>query len=93
MAQHHTDPARETDIHALPDLEVFYLSHDEARQHAHCGDEPRDDDDPENLAGWYYWWCLPWMPAGFGPVRTVPVRAGGRARCARECRILDPALH
>jgi len=59
MAQHHTDPARETDIHALPDLEVFYLSHDEARQYAHCGDEPRDDDDPENLAGWYYWWCLP----------------------------------
>lgn len=59
MAQHHTDPARETDIHALPDLEVFYLSHDEARQHAHCGDEPRDDDDPENLAGWYYWWGLP----------------------------------
>lgn len=47
--QAYTDPRRESDPHALPDLEVWY--EDGARLSA---------DEPEAYAcGWYYWHCFP----------------------------------
>ncbi len=72
MSQHYSQPERESDPHALPDLEVFY------RTQAACiadGDVWNPEDcDPTNaecrygmdgdcrvhkLAGWYYWYCFP----------------------------------
>lgn len=47
MTQHYSDPDRETDPHALPDLEVFYA------------DDLTDAEGEALEAGWFYWFCLP----------------------------------
>jgi len=62
MTQYYSDPAREQDPHALPDVEVFY------RSVADCVDQP---DTP--APGWYYWFCFPGcLPDGepFGPFNS-----------------------
>ena len=68
MTQAYSDPDRETDPHALPDIEVFYWTQLEAAQmiddvDATCG----------KLAGWYWWACFPGcLPDSepFGPFET-----------------------
>lgn len=49
MSQIYSDPSREVDPVALPDMETFY----------HEGGELGDVLDAESEAGWYYWFCLP----------------------------------
>jgi len=44
MSQHYSDPARAKDPHALPDIEVFYVSQENIE---------------DLLAGWYWWPCFP----------------------------------
>lgn len=66
MAQYYSDPSREEDPHALPDLEVFYVS---AREFAEASAETwmaeqlaDHDYSPTaccDSAGWYYWYCMP----------------------------------
>ena len=51
MSNHYSDQTRENDPRALPNVEVFYMSEDEARQMAEYPDETE--------AGWYYWYCFP----------------------------------
>jgi hypothetical protein len=46
MTQYYSDPSRENDPHALPDVEVFY-----------CKDQYVYDGLRES--GWYYWFCFP----------------------------------
>lgn len=53
MAQHYSDPSRESDPHALPNIETFYWSPADAREQA----ERASGDMTE--PGWYYWYCLP----------------------------------
>lgn len=69
MAQHYSDPKRESDPHALPDLETFQADAIECL----CCEEPRSR--PEWTHGcpncgnrgfmiimenaWYYWFCSP----------------------------------
>lgn len=63
MTQYYSDPTRESDPHALPDVEVFYLR---------AGEMPREDDEP-NEAGFYWWSCFPGcLPDGdaIGPFAT-----------------------
>lgn len=52
MTQAYSDPARESDPHALPDVEVFYVPESEAVdwdwQDMGAGAE-----------GWYWWTCFP----------------------------------
>ena len=55
-----SDPTRETDPHALPDVEVFYDGHE------HCGDRDPDglaacggEGECTHLEGWYWWSCFP----------------------------------
>lgn len=58
MSMHYSDPARAEDPHALPDVEVFYISE------IHHGFEE---------TGWYWWSCLPGcLPDGeaVGPFET-----------------------
>jgi len=58
--QAYSDPTRENDPHALPDLEVW-----------HSGD-PQTDSDLDG-PGWYYWFCFPGcLPDGdpIGPFAT-----------------------
>ncbi len=48
MSQHYSDPTREDDPHALPDVEVF-----------HSSDYPPEDGAEPVEKGWYYWYCFP----------------------------------
>ena len=70
MSQHYSNPSRENDPHALPDVEVFY---------ARAGELGLSTDadpyaEPEaNEAGWYYWFYFPGcLPDGdpIGPFST-----------------------
>jgi hypothetical protein len=60
--QAYSDPSRENDPHALPDLEVFY------RTEIACTIDGWDGGQ-----GWYYWFCFPGcLPDSepFGPFDT-----------------------
>jgi hypothetical protein len=62
MAQAYSNPERENDDYALPDVEVFYLSKNDPMAH-------------ESLLepGWYWWLCFPGcLPDSdpFGPFKT-----------------------
>jgi len=62
MSQHYSDPARETDPHALPDTEVF-----------HSDEYPAEDGETALESGWYWWPCFPGcLPDGdaCGPFAT-----------------------
>ena len=48
MAQAYSDPAREADPHALPDVEMFHVGPNEVQHSA----EPTQ-------VGWYWWSCFP----------------------------------
>jgi hypothetical protein len=57
MSQHYSDPKRENDPHALPDLETFYVSESDV---THYGDhELLDNGEAITEAGWYWWACFP----------------------------------
>jgi hypothetical protein len=64
MAQFYSDPERENDAWALPDVEVFYAWEGELEWEGQ--EEPSEE-------GWYYWFCLPGcMPDSdpIGPFET-----------------------
>ena len=68
--QAYSDPKRESDAYALPDVEVFYLDAREARE---MSAECFDGDDDLYHAGWYWWSCFPGcLPDGdpVGPFST-----------------------
>ena len=49
--QAYSDPARENDPHALPDVEVFHIPNDY---------QPETEDGNQQFPdGWYWWSCLP----------------------------------
>lgn len=64
--QAYSDPKREAEPTALPDIEVFW--------HSGGQDSPlRPDTDDEYPAGWYWWSCFPGcLPDGepMGPFAT-----------------------
>lgn len=63
MAQAYSDPSRESDPYALPDIEVFYFD----------GEHQVGDCWGVNPAGFYWWACFPGcMPDGdpIGPFDT-----------------------
>jgi hypothetical protein len=67
----YSDPTRESDRYALPDVEVFALSQLEANYNRANLDHA--DDDTLTKAGWYWWACFPGcMPDSdpFGPFDT-----------------------
>ncbi len=52
MTQAYSDPSRESDEHALPDIECFY--NDE-----HRPDHIRGEEGERMPSGYYYWYCFP----------------------------------
>jgi hypothetical protein len=54
MAQVYSDPKRESDPYALPDVEVFYYTAGQHGMPRNALDEP----DPAD-SGWYWWACFP----------------------------------
>lgn len=68
MAQHYSDPTRENDPHALPNVETFYMTAAEIAEA-----EWVDGEDDPKAPGWYYWFCFPGcLPDGdpVGPFAT-----------------------
>jgi hypothetical protein len=55
--QAYSDTTRESDPHALPDVEVFALSQLEANYNLENLDHA--DENTLTEAGWYWWTCLP----------------------------------
>jgi hypothetical protein len=79
--QAYSDPKRETDAHALPDIEVFHHEHAKrelcalnAGHKAEMYGECITDDEGDCLgSGWYWWSCFPGcLPDGeaSGPFET-----------------------
>ena len=74
MTQHYSDPSRETDLHAIPDLEVweaptgeYWIWCDDERIHeSSLADRVSDahckvesfSAEPVD-GGWFYWFCFP----------------------------------
>lgn len=67
MTQAYSDPTREDEPTALPDVEVWYAEEGELNEWFET-----DDEDP-SPAGWYWWSCFPGcLPDGapIGPFET-----------------------
>ena len=61
MSMYYSDPEREDDDHALPDVEVFYLDRDDFWD-ADEGTwmyEARENLPVSQLVGYYVWYCYP----------------------------------
>lgn len=74
--QAYSDPKRASDLHSLPDLEVFYI--EEPGSAYKC-----DPSEP----GWYWWACVPGcLPDSepYGPFATE-AEALANARCGMGC--------
>lgn len=71
MSQHYSNPKREKEPYALPDVETFkvgvWTPVDECPACQLAGEEWRDHDEEQNNReghtnehyGWYYWFCFP----------------------------------
>jgi hypothetical protein len=71
MPQAYSDPTREIEPFALPDVEVFYLSQMEALYNLDNLDHA--DDNTLTEAGHYWWACFPGCLLGsepFGPFNS-----------------------
>lgn len=69
--QIYSDPSREQDQYALPDVEVFYVSELEVNYNRENLDHA--DEYTVTEAGWYWWSCFPGcLPDGeaTGPFAT-----------------------
>lgn len=66
--QIYSDPKRESEPYALPNIEVFYLTEEQAEEALVDSAYGFDCE-----AGWYWWACMPgYMPDGdpMGPFET-----------------------
>lgn len=80
MSQHYSDPDREHEPYALPDVEVFFMSAEDFRNadedtwmYQLAVEYESLDLGPTDLAGWYYWYCFPGcLPDSdpYGPYNT-----------------------
>ena len=71
MSYIYSDPERETEEHALPDMEVFYVSQLETIYNLDNLDHA--DEYTITQPGWYWWACFPGcLPDGdpMGPFET-----------------------
>lgn len=69
MPQHDSNPKRESKLKALPDIETFYISRDQA---VTANRKIGEEGEPMEM-GWYYWFCFPrWLPVNdpIGPFAT-----------------------
>jgi hypothetical protein len=72
MSQHYSNPARENEKNALPDVEIFQVT---SANLAECFDGP----------GWYWWACFPGcLPDSepFGPFATKSQAIADAQDCA-----------
>ena len=70
MTQVYSDPDREDDPYALPDVEVFHVDY---MENVECLSEEAQKLPASETIGWYWWSCFPGcLPDGdpFGPFDT-----------------------
>lgn len=79
MSQHYSDPTREADPHALPDVEVFYRTDAACRADIHWITDADGD-----LAGWYWWPCFPGCLPDGDPIGPFPTEAEALADARGE---------
>lgn len=98
--QAYSDPTRESDPYALPNVEVFYLGADdfiqaeaESVQADMMKDAMADRDDysaksaclcAADLDGWYYWFCFPGCLPDSDPVGPFPSEAKALTNAQRK---------
>ena len=74
MAQHYSNPRRESDPWTLPDLETFQVGRRDRDVCPICQEEPATAaEHRRDHTGWYWWFCFPGcMPEGeaYGPFAT-----------------------
>lgn len=70
MSQHYSDPSRESDPHALPDVEVFYVGLSNVDEYF-----PECDSDGGDLVGWYWQACFPGCLPDGEPMGPFPTKA------------------
>lgn len=80
MSQHYSDPKRENDPHALPDVEVFFIS--AAPDHALLYSIVTGGDMIQ-AEGWYWWSCFPGCLPDSDPIGPFATEAEALAD-ARE---------
>ena len=86
MSQHYSDPSRESDPYALPDVVVFYADEGDLQIEGYACHSPPEENEEPSPAGWYYWFCFPGcMPDSdpIGPFATE--REAVRAMRDQEC--------
>lgn len=86
MPQHYSNPARESEPHALPDVEVFFLSDamrgaDTLASHA-AGIPPSWEHYP---VGWYWWACFPGCLPDSDPVGPFDSESEALADAREGC--------
>lgn len=57
MSRTYSDPSRENDPYALPDVEVFYHEQGDGMEPVELDDDDAAESDMPT--GWYYWFCFP----------------------------------
>jgi hypothetical protein len=77
MAQVYSDPTRESDPHALPNIEVFHWTDDEAVAALADSDYGFDAE-----AGWYWWSCFPGCMPDSDPMGPFETEAEATADAA-----------
>jgi hypothetical protein len=73
MTQAYSDPSRESDPHALPDVEVFYKQRGDVYDGAALPD-----------AGWYYWYCFPGCLPDSDPIGPFETEAEAKAAAQED---------
>ncbi len=68
MTQAYSNPARESDPYALPDIEVFYRDANDCTWTDEQGEQHNDG------AGWFYWFCFPGCLPDSDPVGPFATR-------------------
>lgn len=71
--QAYSNPDRENDPHALPDLEVFHRGPDDCTWADENGDLHNDG------PGWYYWYCFPGCMPDSDPIGPFATKADALA--------------
>jgi len=70
----YSDPSREVETYALPDVEVFHAGADELQWEGQEG--------PSEV-GWYFWSCFPWCLPDSDPIGPYATEEAA-ASAARE---------
>ena len=78
----YSNPKRANDPHALPDVEIFYVTQKQAQD---ARDESVDGDEYLTESGWYHWFCFPGCLPDSDPVGPFATEAETLADAQAGC--------